>query len=287
MSLNYIVYPGNKTPFLDTILKLTNSVKNSVSSFYEIFAGSGTVSLHLSPLFLHIILNDLDYHIFKIHSAFKYGSYEELHEIIEEIWSFGNPVDVKEDYYSARTALNKKYYKKDTGNREGFYYWTISTFAINSLMRFGPSGFNQGWGNRGLGRVAATRAMGERKFNEIHNAYKDIDLFNIDGFELLKDCDEKTLIFVDPPYVDKGSGTYSFTQEQHDKLIDILKNWCGPVMYTDVFSEERLQSLGSYWNYKILRTSMGSGKPGKSNYSNVSEAIYFNFKEKNTSIALF
>lgn len=288
-NVNYIVYPGNKTTYLPTISNLVNSVKNSVNWFVEPFAGSGTVSLSQSPRFLYIILNDLDYHIFKIHEAFKYGSYEQLHEIIEEIWAFGNPEKVKEDYYTARNTLNKKYYKSNIGNKEGFYYWAISTFAINSLMRFGPSGFNQGWGNRGIGRTAATRNMNERKFNEIHTAYRHIQLYNIDGFEWIKiyENNNKALMFIDPPYVAKGSGIYSFSNEQHTELISLIKDCSNPIIYTNVFSEELLSNLGSNWNYKILRNSMGSRKPGRTIKSKVSEAVYFNFEEKPNTVVLF
>ena len=288
-NLNYIVYPGNKTQFLPVINNLVDSVKNSVSIFVEPFAGSGTVSLSIAPQFLYMILNDLDYYIFKIHEAFKYGSYEQLHEVIEEIWAFGNPEKIKEDYYTARTALNEKYHKTNTGNKEGFYYWAISTFAINSLMRFGPSGFNQGWGNRGVGRTAATRNMDENRFNEIHIAYRDIKLYNIDGFEWINiyENNKQALIFVDPPYVDKGSGTYSFSNKQHKKLISLIKDCSNPIIYTDVFSEELLASLGPKWKHKILRESMGSGKPGKTIKSKSAEAVYFNFEEKKNSIALF
>lgn len=286
-NLNYIVYPGNKTLFLPIILNLVNSVKNSVTTFIEPFAGSGTVSLAVSHLFHHIILNDIDYHVFKIHDAFKHGSYEELNEVIEEVWSFGNPMQIKEDYYAARTALNEKYHRTNTGNKEGMYYWAISSFAINSLMRFGPNGFNQGWGFRGIGRTAATRNMNEQRFNEIHNAYKDIKLFNQDYLEWLPSyVNHETMLFMDPPYLDKESGTYTILGTEYEKFLNLIKEWPGPVIYTDVFSMEKLEKLGANWSHKILRQSMGSGKPGKNNQK-ISEAVYFNFKEKNSNVVLF
>ena len=287
-NFNYIVYLGNKTIFLPVILNLVSSVKNSVTTFIEPFAGSGTVSLAVSPLFLHIILNDIDYHIFKIHDAFKHGSYQELHEVIEEIWSFGNPVEVKADYYKARNALNKKYHKTNTGNKEGMYYWAISSFAINSMMRFGPHGFNSSWGNRGIGRTAPIRNMNERRFNEIHNAYKDIKLFNTDYLSWLSLYNNhETMLFMDPPYREKESGTYRFSEEDYSTFLKNIKEWKGPVIYTDVYSEERLDNLGSNWNYKILRHSMGSGKPGKRTTPKISEAVYFNFQEKSSNVVLF
>jgi site-specific DNA-adenine methylase len=164
-NLNYIVYPGNKTNFLPDILPLIESVSTSSSILLEPFGGSGTVSLHAS--LDDIVLNEKDYYIFKIHESFKHGLYLELKEIIDEIWSFGNPKENKEDYYKARTELNQKYFKSNNKYKEGFYYWAISTFAINSMVRFGPNGFNQGWGHRGIGRISPTESFSKKRFDEI------------------------------------------------------------------------------------------------------------------------
>ncbi len=269
-------YPGNKTIFLPELLDLIS--KHNNSTFIEPFAGSGTVSLSVSQTSVqNILLNDIDYHTFKIHESFKHGSYDELSELIDEIWTFGDPHHIKEDYYTARTSMNEKYYRNQTGNKEGFYYWLITIFAINSLMRFGPNGFNQGWGNRGVGRREGTRSMTRKKFNNIQDAYKKILLSNDDYNVLLNSLDDNSILFVDPPYSEMGSGTYDFSKEESESLIEKIKNWSGPVIYTDVFSEEKLELLGSGWDYKILRKNMGSGKPGKINQKR-SESVYTNFK---------
>lgn len=286
-SLNYIKYPGNKTLFLDTLLNLIKSYKD-ITAFIEPFAGSGTVSLEVTKTSIPIIiLNDIDEQVYAIHSAFKYGTYSELNEIIAEIWSYGNPHKNKEHYYKARDEMNVKYFKK-SGNKTGFYYWAISIFAINSMMRFGASGFNQGWGARGISQFPGKRKMNKIFFNELQEAYKKIELYNKNYVDLLDldENNENVMLFVDPPYVDKASGTYGFSEEQQNEFLKTIEAWQGPVIYTDVYSKEHFSKLSKKWNYKILRNNMGVGKPGKPGES-VSEAVYFNFPEKKMSISLF
>jgi len=142
--MNYIVYPGNKTNYIPKIHRLLNGrLKNRRVN--EPFAGSGSFSLFISRYVKEVLLNEIDKNIFRIHYSFKNGNYSALESIIKEILSFGNPKEIKENYYTARNELNKKYFNTDS-IEEGFYNWAISTFAINSLVRFGPNGFNQGWG---------------------------------------------------------------------------------------------------------------------------------------------
>jgi site-specific DNA-adenine methylase len=273
-----MVYPGNKNRFIPDIVELLNPYFNEKTIFVEPFAGSAAVSLSVSQKEISkIILNELDKQIFKIHYSFKYGTYEQLKHVINEIWSFGDPKNIKEDYYTARTELNEKYFNVDS-IESGFYNWAISTFAINSMVRFGPNGFNQGWGNRGIGRNNPSELMNERKYSGINEAYKKIELYNDDYKNIIDSLSGDFILFVDPPYIAKGSGTYSFNQENHNQFISKIKNIDKPVIYTDVYSETLLDNLGPGWYVTILRDNMGTGKPGENSKQIEKEAIYTNVK---------
>lgn len=277
--MNYIYYPGNKNKYIPILSKLIKPFFDKHSTFIEPFGGSGAMSLYMSK-YMNVILNEKNDQVFKIHESFKYGSEVELVSIINEIWSYGNPKDIKEDYYKARTDLNEKYFNK-SNFKSGFYNWAISTFAINSMMRFGPNGFNQGWGNRGI-----ENSDEFTKFNDIKNAYANITLHNLDYKILLDGLDttDNSIIFLDPPYVDKGSGTYSFNDAQFNEFVNIIKDLNCPIIYTDTFSYERLNKLGKNWNFEILRSNLGSGKPGKSNSDKVKEVVYYNFDKVHTGL---
>lgn len=276
--MNYIPYLGNKSKYSTRIHKILNGRFDKI--FIEPFGGSGSISLYMSKFIEKIYFNELDKNIFKIHYSFKNGTWNELKDIIDEIWSFGDPRNNKEDYYKARTELNKKYFNENS-IKSGFYNWAISTFAINSMVRFGPNGFNQGWGARGIGRTQPTQTMNSKKFNLINEAYKKITLFDEDFNDFIKRFNNG-ILFVDPPYVEMTSGIYSFSEEKYKLFLEIIKNWKDDVIYTDVFSKEKLKSLGNKWDYIMLRDNMGSGIPGKNKREQMFEALYFNFKIKNS-----
>ncbi len=282
--INYLVYPGNKKRFVPILIELLDNYNLSKYSFYELFGGSGVFSLTLSynTNIKNILLNEKDINIYKIHYAFKNGTFNELNNIINEVWNFGNPKENKEDYYKARTELNKKYFNNNLHTHEfyiksGFYNWVISTFAINSMVRFGPNGFNQGWGNRGIGRENPSKGMNNKLFNKIQKAYQKIDLSNKDYSEFIKN-DKNIIYFVDPPYINKKSGTYDFNETDYNKFILNIKDLHN-VIYTDVFHNNTLNKLGNIWDYKLLRENMGVGKPGLKEINNhkiEKEVIYYN-----------
>jgi hypothetical protein len=118
--MNYIVYLGNKSRYSARIQKILNGRFDKI--FIEPFGGSGSISLCMSKFIKKIYLNEIDNNIFKIHYSFKNGTWNELKEVIDEIWYFGDPRNKKEDYYKARTELNKKYFNKNN-IKSGFYNW--------------------------------------------------------------------------------------------------------------------------------------------------------------------
>lgn len=269
--MNYIVYPGNKSKYTSIFHNLLNGKLNK--NFIEPFGGSGAASLYFSQYVPQVYLNEYDKNIYLIHYAFKHGTHNELLSVLSDIWSFGNPKENKEDYYNARNTLNTAY---DSLYKKGFYNWAISKFAINSMVRFGPNGFNQGWGKRGVSY------FNYEDFYKIQECYKNIKLYNIDYEEFINKFKEG-ILFVDPPYVEMNSGTYSFSQNQYDNFLKIIKQWKDNVLYTDVFTTERLVSLGETWNVKMLRTNMGKGKPGdQSKKEFKAESVYYNFKITNS-----
>jgi|AntAceMinimDraft_18_1070375.scaffolds.fasta_scaffold23534_2 site-specific DNA-adenine methylase len=122
--------------------------------------------------------------------------------------------------------------------------------------------------------------MNEKKFNVTNNAYKKITLFNEDFKDFIQRFDSG-ILFVDPPYVEMTSGTYSFSKKKYQLFLEIIKNWKDDVIYTDVFSEEKLKLLGKNWDFIILRNNMGSAIPGQ-NKKKLFEALYYNFKINNS-----
>jgi len=281
---NYFPYSGNKFNFIDEISSLLDEFKVKEYEFIEPFGGSGIISRFISTSKnVKCWLNEIDGNIFKIHTSFKNGEFYELKDTIDEIYSLGDPKNNKDDYYRIRKILNEKYFNNDKYEvyKKGFYLWAISTFAINSMIRFGKTGPNQGWGNRGDNRLNPCSVIEKNLFDSIKDSYKFIELTNLDYKDIILNlgCLKNIVIFVDPPYVKKNSGTYKFNDIQHDELIDIIKSLNFPILYTDIYSDKLLEILGKDWGYKILRENIGIGKVGAFKKLE-KECIYFNFKKR-------
>lgn len=268
--MNYIAYLGNKSRYSGLIIDSLNGRFNKL--FVEPFGGSGAVSLEVA-LHARAFINEIDVNVFMIHHAFKHGTYETLDSILRELWSKGDPINDRQTYYAIRTQMNESYFGSGT-IEEGFYNWAITKFAINSMARFGPNGYNQGWGNRGV----TLRDMPRHRFEGIKKRYENIELSNQDFFTMEL---PSGILFVDPPYVTMESGTYSFTERQYDAFIEKIKAWPDEVVYTDVFSEETLERLGEGWSFSLLRDNMGYASVEKDKRKKRSEAMYTNFKRKN------
>ena len=236
-------YAGSKRRFVDLINK--EIAKTNCNIYIEPFLGSGAVFLNLEKQYERKILSDLDRNLIRIwQSFFELNSFEQL-EKIYQIWQsdYGNWGRNKQLYYQFRDAMNVKYFNTNDIN-EGLFFYMISRSCINSLMRFGKNGFNQGFGNRGY-----SLEFDNVKFNLLKVKLENTELFNLDFFELINKLNlldnKDALWFIDPPYT---STTYYHFSEYNDsknsllnnkeKFYEILKSIQGKVIYTDMYTED-------------------------------------------------
>lgn len=277
--INFINYSGNKRHIAEKAFELINKRINDETLFIEPFGGSGVMSLNAPQYGIsNIVLNEINENIFDIHYAFKNGKFEDLNQIIEEVRSYGDVFRDKKAYYKARNELNLKYFNSKNKIDKGFFSWAISKYAINSMMRFGPNGFNQSWGFRGENRSDPLSDFSKEDFEIIKHAYKNIQIRNEDYKNILNDYLDypNKILFLDPPYVDKNSGIYSFSNEEYQNFIEYLKKEKGCILYTDVYNEEILKELNL--NYIPIKSSLGHGKVGKKNKEEYKqEVLYYNF----------
>lgn len=267
--LDHIKYLGNKSRHIEYFNSLLVQYRGRI--LVDVFAGSGVIALNAPQTYC--IINDIDANLMQIHNDFKHLPYSLLMSIQDELKSFGNPWQNKSDYYAARAAMNKKYFKTDEPGA-GFYFTSITEIAVNSMMRFGPNGFNQGFGNRG------SYGFDAGLFEKLQRRYSTIQLTQLDAFELIEHCAQKPhlyVLFVDPPYVNSNAGTYFFTPEMQSKLHNLIKSIDMPVLYTDVFEQSTIKGLGESWRWAVINDHIGNAKPGKK-VKDIKEALYFNNK---------
>lgn len=199
--------------------------------FIEPFVGSGTIFINSSDSFNQYIINDYNKYIVYLWNGFKILTYLDYIKALCFVkQQFGNIKTDKNAYYAFRTWYNENvdYNVIDYSP----YLYLLTNSVINSMLRFGPHGMNQGFGK-------CLYFFDEVTFNHIQKKLKNTQIFNVDYKELLKDV-ENTVYFIDPPYVNTSSPGYLkyFDIEEHKKLINILSSLKNSIyVYTDTVTE--------------------------------------------------
>ncbi len=214
-------YPGGKgklLPYVETVLKL-NGLEGG--HYVEPFAGGAAValSLLLTGKVNHIHINDLDWEIFSFWKAVVDHSDELIARIVD------TPVTV-DAWLEARAYRNSKSY--DDVVASGF-----TTFFLNRTNRSGilNGGMIGGLAQSGEWKLDCRFNKDElvSRIQKIGEYRSRITLTNIDASDYLenhiKSIEEKSLIYIDPPYYVKGAYLYRnhFTHADHVALAHVVK----------------------------------------------------------------
>ena len=273
--LKFLKYVGNKFKYLDLIkAELDKCDKNNL--FVEPFLGSGTVLVNLGYEFKKCYGFDINKPIIKLLNDFATISFKDIQKFYDnEVCRYGDISKSKEAYYSFRNDVyNKKYF--NTGTKEesiGLFYLMRS--CINSMIRFGPNGFNQSYGNR-CGDIYLTETM----LLDLQHSLNKAKIIYLDFFDIPNQIISSpgTTWFIDPPYFERNVVGYkqSFSEEKTIKFLNVVKNIKGRVLYTNTGHKLNDEILDG-WR-KINIRNMRSISPNRSAESNNKvEVMYCNF----------
>lgn len=205
-------YAGSKLHFVDRFNELTKDVEHG--TYIEPFFGSGAVFFNLKHEFKRYIINDKNKHVLNAVASFKHGTYEQYSKQMKTVnEKFGDIKKSKEAYYAFRDWFNVEYFDKGKDiQTEGFYFHFLMNSCINSLVRVGPNGFNQSWGNRLL-------FFSEGEFLRIKERLDKhtVILSSMDYKKVLDEFDsEDAVVFLDPPYFARNQVGYQSTYQEDD-----------------------------------------------------------------------
>ena len=185
-----IHYMGNKYDLLPYLIEQFPKPEE-VTTFYDLFGGSGTVSLNVP--YKNVVYNELNENMVNLLKMIKDTDPQEIIDHINKrIKEFGlneEGTDIRQNvegieelrnYYSNKYFEFRKFYNESEKDIKDLY--ALSFYSFCNLMRFNSKNeFNMPFGNRCFIKEDAYRLI------EAHNRFieKNIDLRQGDTFELM------------------------------------------------------------------------------------------------------
>jgi len=245
-------YSGSK----QHLVKYINSIipKEEDWFYVESFLGSGAIFYNLENQFRWNYLTDIDKNIIRMHNCFKKYSYAQYKSVLDFVLdNFGDIKTDKEAYYKLRDCYNKSEWRD-----KDLVLLMLSNSCINSMLRFGPNGMNQSWGNR-------HHIIPEDCWDNMKSRLEKATLKNLDyssTFNMINQNNKLSwFVFLDPPYVDRFM-VYENKFNRIDYLKSLISITCDckniKVVYSDIDNEESDMLLHYGFNKinsKILRNS--------------------------------
>ena len=304
-----IHYMGNKFDLLPYILEQFPK-KEEVQVFYDVFGGSGTVSLNVD--YDNIIYNELNDNMVDLLKMIKDTEPKEIiNHINMRIKEFDlNPIgtDIRSkdvdkeivEYYKDKYLKFRNYYN-NSNNRDIKDLYTLSFYSFCNLMRFNSKNeFNMPYGNRCY--------LLEEDTYRLINAHKVLCKKNVvlqkeDSFELIKSIVENKnqFLYFDPPYCNstaiynenRAFGGWNEKNDERlfaemDRLTQLGIKWA----YSNVLeikgkSNNHIEEWANKNNYTIIEfenkeySSLGKGN------SNAREVLIINYEQKVKRFTIF
>lgn len=216
-------YPGGKgrlTPFIKEVLKCNGILSNAI--YVEPFAGGAGVAINLllSNDIKEIYINDKDRAVY----AFWYAIIHYHKRFIQKIIDTEVTID---EWYKQKEIQDNK------GN-ESLFNLGFSTFFLNRTNRSGILKAGVIGGKKQNGQYKLDVRFNKKdligRINNIYKSKNKIHLFNLDAKEFLYNIVEKldtnrTFVYIDPPYYEKGQTLYMnyFNHQDHEDLLKVIK----------------------------------------------------------------
>jgi DNA adenine methylase Dam len=201
-------YSGNKYKIYK---KFLTHVVDGFDNVVELFGGSapllynsknGGLLCDTNPAvcFLHTSLGDRD-----------------LSKRVEDLYQefFPGKIRTKEGYLKLREEFNKKWVETSFSPEIAPHFHLLVQLSFNSLIRFGPSGFNVPFGRKEPDpkRIQKhSEIFREKNIKIFYGSYTDAQLGEYNP--------ETTLIYLDPPY---RASKYHYSGWTYDNEVSLLK----------------------------------------------------------------
>lgn len=213
-------YPGGKAKLAPFMSFLVERLDVAGGTYVEPFAGGAGIAIELllNDRVNHIVINDYD----KALASFWNAVTKENDRLIDTI-------------YNTPITMNEWYHQKEIlqGSKNMSFELGFATFFLNrtnrsGILTGGPIGGYEQQGDWSLD-VRFNKEKLIKRIKAIGDRRKDITVYNKDAKSLIKNYlpqyGEKTLVYFDPPYYEKGSELYMnyFKYEDHRRIEQAIR----------------------------------------------------------------
>lgn len=195
-------YNGKKYNLIEQLNVL---FPDNVDTFYDLFGGSGCVSLNCK--YDSVIYNDINEHTTTLLNYFLNSSMYRINKDLENIFQ-EYKLENKEHFNNLRKAYNI--------NPTPDKFLVLLQISFNNTMRFNQKGkYNQTYGERNFTL---------KYYNEIVEFVniaknKNIIIYNLDYNHFIKNITKNDFVYFDPPYIITEAGYNCFWNETDEKKL--------------------------------------------------------------------
>lgn len=220
-------YPGGKAKLAPFMQLMINNLNLQGGTYIEPFAGGAGIALDLlfNNLVSHIVINDYD----KAVASFWKAVLTENERFVDCIYNVPISIDEWERQKSILKSSNRYSFEL------GFATFYLNRTNRSGIINGGPIGGKKQDGDWKLD-ARFNRADLVERVAEIGKRKADISIYNKDVNSLIINYvpkfGDKTLIYFDPPYFEKGKQLYMnyFTLADHERIERLIRenvrcNW--------------------------------------------------------------
>ena len=215
--LSPLRYPGGKSKLIDYLFTKLQTCK--CDTFVEVFAGGCSFGLALldAGIINHLVINDKDENLI----TFWNEVVNNPETLITKLQTIHPTMD---DYIQAKKLLNGKAPVSPT--ELAWAYLLVNRLSYSGIHKAGCQGGKNATINALLARYNPNRLIEQiKRISEMKNK---ITILNQDYINCIENYywDDKTTLFIDPPYYEKGKQLYTnyFTKEDHCTLAELITN---------------------------------------------------------------
>ena len=243
-------YPGGKTKLIEYLY--THLQESKSKKLISPFTGGGSFELAMldAGIVEELHLNDLDTGGFSLWWVIKHMPYV----LIERL---KNEEPNHKDYFFAQSIIKSDYKNVDLVDA-AWYSLLVNRLAYSGIVKANPMGGKKGSKEKLLARWNPQDLV--RRIERIHELSDRIEITQTDALELIEESywEDKSTIFIDPPYVEKGKDLYHcfYTKRNHQELSILLdslyQGFSGADIVVTYDFNEWLSDLYTFPNKQIV-----------------------------------